>query len=96
MKNKDLIDVDWYRHDHIPESIKREIYQQGFVVKTGLTFVEFYWNKDEYWDKKIEMKFYHMGRTADELVQFYHDLAAKDGINLNEVVKSLMKECEED
>ena len=38
-------------------------------------------------------EFVMIGKTPDNLRKFYFDMAAEDGIDLNEVAKNIMKSC---
>lgn len=80
-----MIDIDFYVHDNLPYPLLKEAERQGIEIKEGLIAVKSIINSP------LSYEFVMIGKRPANLRSFFHDLAAEDGIDLNEVAKNLMK-----
>ncbi len=85
MVKKQVVDVDFYRDDNLPYPLLKEAERQGIEIKEGLIAVMTIINSP------LSYEFIMIGKTPTDLKKFYHDLAAADDIDLNEVAQNLMK-----
>jgi len=85
MGKKQIVNIDFYRDDNLPIPLVKESEKQGIEIKKGLIAVKTIINSPLSYD------FTMIGKTPTDLKNFFHDLAAVDDIDLNEVAKNLIK-----
>lgn len=85
MSRKQVIDVDFYRDDNLPNPLRKEIERQGIKIEKGLIAVKFIMSSP------LSYEFYMIGKNPENISKFYHKLAEEDGVDLNEVLKNLME-----
>jgi len=85
MGKKQVVDIDFYRHDNLPIPLIKEAQKQGIEIKEGLLAVKFIINSP------LSYEFTFIGKTPDNLRNFFYELAKEDDIDLNEVAQNLMK-----
>jgi len=85
MVRKQVVDIDFYRDDNLPKPLIKEAEKQGIVIKKGLIAIKTIINSP------ISYEFIMIGKTPADLNNFFNNLAAEDGIKLNEVAENLMK-----
>lgn len=85
MVKKQVVDIDFYRHDNLPYPLMKEAERQGKKIEEGLIAVKTIINSPRTYE------FVMIGKTSNDLKNFYRDLAKEDGVDLNEVAKNLMK-----
>ncbi len=80
-----VIAIDFHRFETLPYLLAEAAIRQGFIDDGGLIAVK----------TIIDMgpptyQFDYVGSTPREINQYMHLLARQDGVDLNEVVKSLI------
>ena len=85
MVKKQVVDIDFYRDDNLPIPLKKEAQKQGIEIKKGLIAVK------AIVSSPLTYEFIMIGKTSTDLKNFFHGLAAEDGIDLNEVAQNIMK-----
>ena len=85
MGKKQIVDIDLYRDDNLPIPLMKELQKQCIEIKKGLIAVK------SISSSPLTYEFTMIGKTSIGLKNFFRDLAAEDGIDLNEVAQNLMK-----
>ncbi len=85
MSRKQVVDIDFYLVETLPYPMAKEAEKQGIKIGRGLIAVKTIINSP------IRYEFTNIKQGPDGLRQFYFDMAAEDGIDLNEVAKNIMK-----
>lgn len=85
MGKKQIVEIDFYRDDNLPNPLVKEAEKQSIEIKKGLIAVK------TIVSSPLTYEFIMIGKTPTDLKNFFHDLAAEDGIDLNEVAQNLMK-----
>ena len=85
MSKKQVVDIDFYVHDNLPIPLMKELQKQGIEIKKGLIAVR------TIAGTPATYEFIMIGTTSADLKNFFRDLAAEDGIDLNEVAKNIME-----
>lgn len=83
MENKELFDIEFYRHDNLPEFLREEAKKQNIEIKKGIIAVETIISSD------IQYKFNMLGNKLENFRNLFHKLAKEDGIDLNKALKYL-------
>lgn len=85
MVKKQVVDIDFYRDDNLPIPLIKEAEKQSIEIKKGLIAVK------TVVSSPLTYEFTMIGKTSTDLKNFFNDLAAEDGIDLNVVAQNLMK-----
>lgn len=85
MSKKQVVDIGLYVHDNLPYPLQKEIERQNIEIEEGLIAVK------TIAGIPATYEFVMIGKTSAGLKNFLYDLAAENGIDLNEVAKNLMK-----
>lgn len=88
MSKKQVVDIDFYVKETLSYPLKKEAQKQGIEIKEGLIAVK------TIAGTPATYEFIMIGKTSDDLKNFYRDLATEDGVDLNEVAEKLMDDEE--
>lgn len=86
MKKKQIVNIDFYRHDNLPYPLMKEVERRNIEIKEGLIAVK------TIAGTPATYEFVTIGKTSADLKNFYRDLAEEEGIDLNEIAIKFMKE----
>jgi len=84
MEENVFVDIEFYRHDNLPESLREEAKKQNIEIKKGIIAVETIISSDP------QYKFNILGNKLENFRNLFHKLAKEDGIDLNKRLKELV------
>lgn len=84
MEENEFFDIEFYRHDNLPELLREEAKKQNVEIKKGIIAVETIISSDP------QYKFNILGNKLENFRNLFHKLAKEDGIDLNKRLKELV------
>lgn len=84
MEENEFFDIEFYRHDNLPEFLREEAKKQNIEIKKGIIAVETIISSDP------QYKFNILANKLENFRNLFHKLAKEDGIDLNKRLKELV------